>query len=180
MATFAALLRGINLGARNKVAMAELKELCASLGLEDVATYVQSGNVVFRSSGGKADDIAASLERRIAKDLGVNAAVLLRTPAELRKIADANPFLADETDPTRLLVVFLDRAPAAKTRSQLDPDRSPPDRFALRGREIYLHVPNGFGRSKLTLDYFERRLGVKGTARNWRTVEKLLALLEER
>ena len=77
---------------------------------------------------------------------------------------------------TKLLVDFLDRVPADAER-QLDPDRSRPVRFALDGGQIYLHVPNGFGRSKLTLDYFERRLGVRGTVRNWRTVTKLLALV---
>ena len=109
----------------------------------------------------------------------MDVAVLLRTLADLQKVTARNPFAGDESDPTRLLVVFLDRAPDAPAASQLDRDRSPPDRFALRDREIYLHVPNGFGRSKLTLDYFERRLGVTGTVRNWRTVTKILALAEQ-
>ncbi len=179
MGTYAALLRGINLAGRNKISMAELKALLVSLGFEDVVTYVQSGNVVFRSRAGKADDVSATIERAIATELGVNAAVMLRTPAQLRKVAVGNPFVDDESDPTRLLVVFLDRSADRTAQAQLDPERSPPDRFAVRGREIYLHVPNGFGRSKLTVDYFERRLGRKGTARNWKTVTKLVALLDE-
>ena len=177
MPTYAAFLRGINLGARNKVSMPELNALLVELGLEDVATYVQSGNVVFRTRAGKRDELARRIERAIATKFGVDAAVILRTAAELRTVATSNPFERDETDATKLLVVFLDGAPSAKAK-QLDPERGAPGRFAVLSREIYLHVPDGFGRSKLTLDYFERRLGVKGTVRNWRTVKNVLALTE--
>lgn len=159
--------------------MAELKELFTGLGFQDVATYLQSGNVVFRSPAGNAKDIAALIEEQIAKVFGTKVPVVLRTPAELRKIAKGNPFLRDEADLTKLHVVFLDGSPAAKAKGRLDPDRSPPDRFNVRGREIYLHLPNGAGRSKLTIDYFERQLGVKGTARNWKTLTNLLALVQD-
>lgn len=180
MTVYVALLRGINLGARNKVPMAGLSDVFASVGLDDVTTYVQSGNVVFGSRDAKTGDLAETLEQRIADELGVRAAVLLRTLPQLRRVVDGNPFLGDEEEPTKLLAVFLDRAPTAEATRKLDPARSPPDRFSVQGSEIYLHVPNGFGRSKLTLDYFERGLGVKGTARNWRTVTKLLELAEAR
>ena len=178
VAVYAALLRGVNLGARNKVSMRELEALFRSVGFEDVVTYVQSGNVIFSSQLGTLDEISATIERAIAKDLGIETTAVLRSAAELRQVTERNPFVADESDVTKLLVVFLDRVPADAER-QLDPDRSRPDRFALDGRQIYLHVPNGFGRSKLTLDYFERSLGAKGTVRNWRTVTKLLALVNE-
>jgi uncharacterized protein (DUF1697 family) len=177
MSSFAALLRGINVGGRNKVSMAALKPALSSIGLEDVVTYVQSGNVVFRSAG-KADEVAAAIEKQIAKDFGLDVSVLLRTPAELRKIAKSNPFLKEEADLSKLHVVFLDRPPRPKAKGELDPERSPPDRFRLLGREIYLHLPNGSGRTKLTIDYFERRLGVRATARNWRTLQKVLELAE--
>jgi uncharacterized protein (DUF1697 family) len=175
--TFAALIRAINLGAKNKVAMPALKASLGELGYEDVTTYVQSGNVVFRTPGAaKAEHVASSVERRIAMDFGIDAAVLVRTAAELRKIAAANPFLKDERDPVKLHVVFLDGKPPAKARAELDPERSPPDRFHVHGREIYLHLPNGSARSKMTIDYFERHLGVRATGRNWKTVEKLVEL----
>jgi uncharacterized protein (DUF1697 family) len=174
--TFVALLRGINLGARNKVPMPKLKSAFESLGFEDVVTYIQSGNVVFRSSSGGAKKIAARIEQGIEEVFGLSIIVVLRTPAELKSIAKSNPYLPRETDLTKLHVVFLKSRPAAKAIAQLDPERSPPDEFTVRGREIYLHLPNGFGRSKLTLDYFERRLGVDATARNWKTVLKLLEL----
>ena len=176
MTTFAALLRGINVGGKNTMPMTELKSLFSSLGLSDVATYIQSGNVVFRSSGGEAHELAARIEQRIADDFGIGVAVLLRTSDELAEIASGNPFLGHEADRSRLHVVFLDRPPAPDAATQLDPKRSPPDRFVLHGRQIYLHLPNGAGRSKLTIDYFERRLGVRATARNWNTLTKLLSL----
>ena len=97
--------------------------------------------------------------------------MLLRTPAELAKIAKGNPFLKGETDHKKLHVMFLDKRPTAKSVAGLDPDRSPPDAFKVSGRDIYLHFPTrGSGRSKLTIGYFEDRLDVRGTARNWRTV----------
>jgi uncharacterized protein (DUF1697 family) len=176
MPVYAALLRAVNLGDTNKVAMPALRSLFSTLGHEDVSTYVQSGNVVFRSEAPGAKEISSELERAIEQDLGVATTVILRTAAELRKVADANPYIEDESDPKKLHVVFLDRRPSAQGRRALDPDRSPPDRFELRGRELYLHRPAGSARSKLTIDYIEHRLGARGTVRNWRTVTKLAEL----
>lgn len=174
--TFVALLRGVNLAGRNKVSMPELRSALESLGLEDVVTYIQSGNVVFRNRGGRAPQLAGRIERQIAEAFGIEVVVILRTPAELAKIARGNPFLRSGADPSKLHVLFLSGKPTTKAVEQLDPKRSPPDEFKLAGREIYLHMPNGFGRSKLTVDYFERRLGVDASARNWRTLTKLLDL----
>jgi uncharacterized protein (DUF1697 family) len=178
--TYVALLRAINIGARNKIPMSGLKALFRDLGHEDVATYVQSGNVVFRSRAGAERRIAAELERGITKEFGHDVAVLLRTPAELAKIAKGNPFLKGETEHKKLHVMFLDKRPTAKAVAGLDLDRSPPDAFSVKGRDIYLHFPTrGSGRSKLTIGYFEGRLGVRGTARNWRTVTTLLELARQ-
>jgi uncharacterized protein (DUF1697 family) len=179
MNTFVALLRGINVGGKNKIPMSGLKSLFKSLGFENVVTYIQSGNVVFRSPAGDAQALAVGIEERIAEVFGVSATVLLRTPAELGEIAGSNPFVSRKADLSKLHVVFLDGPPAADAVAELDPKRSPPDEFSVRGREIYLHLPNGAGRTKLTIDYFERRLGVRATARNWRTLTKLLALTRE-
>jgi uncharacterized protein (DUF1697 family) len=178
MPTFAAFLRAVNLGEKNKIPMGELKSSFSELGYEDVTTYLQSGNVVFRTPAKKTDTIAAAVERRIADEFGLSVTVLLRRSTELRKIAGDNPFLKGESDPKKLHVVFLDSRPGAKAKADLDPDRSPPDRFDVRGREIYLHLPNGSGRSKLTIDYFEHRLGTKATARNWRTLTNLVELTQ--
>ena len=156
--------------------MADLRALFSSLGFEDVATYIQSGNVVFRSPTADEDAVVARLEREIAGAFAVSPSVLLRTPAEFEAIAASNPFLSRKADLSKLHVVFLDRDPPTTAAAELDPERSPPDEFALEGRELYLHLPNGAGRSKLTLDYLERVLGVRGTQRNWNTLLRLLEL----
>jgi uncharacterized protein (DUF1697 family) len=173
--TLVALLRGINVGGRNSVPMAGLRSVLEDMGLEDVTTYIQSGNVVFRSEA-HVKSLPAKMEDAIADAFGVRPAVLLRTPAELAKVAESNPF----EDTAKVHVVFLDRKPAAKDTARLDPARSPPDVFELVGRELYLHLGNGAGRTKLTGDYLERTLGVRGTQRNWNTVLKLLELARER
>jgi uncharacterized protein (DUF1697 family) len=178
MKTLVALLRGINVGGKNRVPMSELKSELTALGLDDVVTYVQSGNVVFRAPARSREIIATNIEKRITKAYGLSVAVVVRTPAELARIAKANPFLDREADLSKLHVVFLDGRPTAGAVAKLDPERSPPDEFRVHGREIYLHLPNGSARTKLTLDYFERRLGVTATARNWKTLLKLIELAD--
>jgi uncharacterized protein (DUF1697 family) len=153
--------------------MPALAELCGSLGYEDVATYIQSGNVVFRTKA-TAAKVASALEAAIAEQLGLETRVILRTHEELAAIAAGSPF--DE----KAHVVFLDRAPTAEAIGSLDPDRSPGDRFSVAGREIYVSYAGGAGRTKLTLDWFERNLGVAGTQRNWNTVLKLAELTAAR
>jgi uncharacterized protein (DUF1697 family) len=172
MPAYAALLRGINVGGKKKVPMPALRTLFEDLGFADVVTYVQSGNVVFRAPKAAAGQI----EQGIKKEFGLEVAVVLRTAKELAAVAARNPFLRKGAEPKLLHVVFLDRKPAAGAIDRVDPERSPGDLFSLNGRELYLDFPNGSGRSKLTLDYLERRLGVKGTARNWNTVLKLVEL----
>ena len=174
--TYVALIRGINVGGHNRISMAELRSVFSSLGHQDVTTLIQSGNVVFGSGAGDAAAVAREIELRLAADFGLGVSVLLRTPPELAQVAGNNPFLADEADLSRLHALFLNALPAAGAVDALDPSRSPPDRFSVRGREIYLHYPNGAGRSRLTVGYFESRLGIGATARNWNTVLRLVEL----
>jgi uncharacterized protein (DUF1697 family) len=173
-----ALLRGINVGAGRRVPMGGLRELAEQLGLTEVATHVQSGNLVFSTRSFDEARIASSLEAAIATAFGVTPPVIVRTGAELASIAAAHPFAAGELRPAMLHVAFLRDAPSKAALASLDPARSPGDRFTLAGRELYLHYPNGSGRSKLTLDYIERRLATVATARNWRTVQQLAAMTE--
>ena len=173
--SYAALLRGVNLGSHNKVSMSDLRELFEGLGHEDVATYVQSGNVVFRARG-DAESLAAAIERRIERDLGLSVAVLLRDKTQLARIAAANPFAGKERDPTRLHVTFLaETAPRAAVRELAAGDFAP-DALHVNGKEVYLHTPQGYGRTKLSGMFFEKKLGVVATTRNWRTVTKLTEL----
>ncbi len=167
-----ALLRAVNVGGRNKVSMAELRALCAELGWRDVSTYIQSGNVVFRAD---ATEPAATLRAAIAERFGVQTPVVVRTHDDLRQAAaTVPPGLTD--DPKKLHVLFLDGAPDPAVAGALDPDRYAPDRFVVVGDRVYLHFPNGAGQAKLNMKWLERALGVAGTARNVRTLHKLIEL----
>ena len=165
------MLRGINLGSRNRVAMADLKDLVAGMGGKDVETYVQSGNVVFGATG-KAADLERELERRLDKELDVPVRVLVRTAAQMKKVAGNNPFATKASDEKQLHVTFLADKPGA-TALKL-PDVA--DEAALAGREVYLLCPNGYGVSKLSNAFFEKQLAVAATTRNWRTVTALADL----
>ena len=173
--TYVALLRGINVGGNNMLRMKDLAALCGDCGCADVRTYIQSGNVVFACKPAAADKLAAQLSTRIAGDFGLKVPVILRSAAALARVAEANPFLAAGQDVERQYVMFLADAPAKAAVAALDPQRSPPDEFAVVGGEIFLHLPNGAGRSKLTSAYFDSKLKTISTARNWRT---LLTLIE--
>jgi uncharacterized protein (DUF1697 family) len=173
--TYVALLRAINLGARNKVSMADLRELFEALGAADVSTYVQSGNVVFRSPEAAAK-LSQAIEQRIDERLGLGVKVLLRTKTELARVVAANPLAGRGREPSTLHVTFLAGTPARAGVRGLDPKRFEPDELRVVGREVYLHCPNGYGRSKLTNAFFEKELGTAATTRNWKTVTKLAEL----
>jgi len=168
-----ALLRAINVGGTKKLLMADLRAMFEAAGCTDVRTYIQSGNVVFRAEAPLAERVPALIEAEIAATKGFEVPVVTRSAAELDAVVTGSPFLAAGADPTQLHVGFLAQAPTAARIAELDPDRSPGDAFEVRGREVYLHFPNGTARSKLTVDYFDRVLGTTITIRNWRTVGKL-------
>jgi len=164
---YAAMLRGINLGSRNRVAMPALKELFEDLGFTDVSTYVQSGNVAFGAS--KKPD-AVAIAKRIAKDLGVESPVIVRSASELAKIAKGNPLKGDAAF---FHVTFLeDKAKVADVKA-IDAERFAPDEFAVVGRDVYLRCPKGYGVSKLSNAFWEKKLGTVATTRNWKTVTAL-------
>ncbi len=165
-----ALLRGINVGGKNKLPMKDLAALVSEAGGRDVRTYIQSGNVVFRASAAQARRLPDAVSGAIADRLGFRPPVVLRSASELAAIARDNPFLASGHDAEFLHVVFLAERPSEGRTAALDRRRSPPDELVLRGREIYLRCPNGIARSKLTNDYFDRTLATVSTLRNWRTV----------
>jgi uncharacterized protein (DUF1697 family) len=151
--------------------MAELREVFDAVGVEDARTYLQSGNVVFRTSAGD-KSFGAKIEKALRRRLGLDVSVLLRTDAELARVVARNPFAA-EKDGKKVHVAFLDAAPARGRSRTLDPDRVAPDAFHVAGREVYLRYPTGYGRSKLTNDYLEKQLQVRSTMRNWKTVTAL-------
>ena len=173
MMTYVALLRGINVGGRSRVVMADLRKLFEDLGHADVRTYVQSGNVIFRAADEQPAMLERAIEARIEDVMGASTTVLLRTAAEVARVASNNPYLGREDDVSKLHVTFLAAEPAPERAARLVPPPGQPEELALVGREVYLLYPNGYGRSKLTNAYIERRLGVAATNRNWNTVTKL-------
>ena len=176
--TYVALLRGINVGGRNMLPMSKLVAMFLEEGCGGVATYIQSGNVVFRAPATLAARLPDRIEKAITDRVKLRVPVVLRSSAELRRITKANPFLRRGIDESHLHVAFLSGRPAAARGAGLDPAHSPPDEFAIQGSEIYLRCPNGLARTRLTNQYFDSRLGTTSTVRNWRTVLKLLELSE--
>ncbi|HEV2309550.1 MAG TPA: DUF1697 domain-containing protein [Acidimicrobiia bacterium] len=172
---YAALLRGVNVGGKNRLAMPALRSAVEGLGFDDVATYVQSGNVVFRAPSQPEASLVRALERMIRGTFRLEVTVLVRTAAQLARIEKENPYLAQRRDPATLHVTFLAARPSAAARGEL-PRGLGPDELAVRGREVYLWCPNGYGRTKLTNAWFEQRLGTPATTRNWRTVVTLRGL----
>ena len=177
MTTYLALLRGVNVGGANKVPMKELRGLFEDLDHEDVRTYLQSGNVVFEGRSSSSKKLAGEAERAISEAFGVDISVILRTRPELKRVAAGNPFPTEDVKPSLLHVMFLSDAPSPASVKTLDPDRSPPDEFKVKGREVYLWYPDGSARTKLTIDYFEQMLGTRATSRNWNTIVKVLELM---
>ncbi len=169
-----ALLRGINVGGKNKLPMKDLAEIFVNAGCEDVRTYIQSGNVVFRADPVLTEGIPSLIRESILSGFGYRVPVVTRTVLDLQEIVQVNPF--PEAEANRLLVLFLADLPDRALVETLDPNRSPGDEFAVVGREVFLHCPNGFARSKLTNNYFDSRLSTTSTGRNWRTVNKLLEM----
>lgn len=166
------MLRGVNVSGRNRLPMPSFAAALGDLGFEEVATYVQSGNAVVVTSRGPAA-VADVVRETLADRFGLSMPLVVRTADELRAVVDANPHLAAEDDPTKLHVTFLDRDPGPSGASLEPSANAGRDVFAVVGREIYLHCPGGYGNSKLTNDFFERRLGAVATTRNWRTVQAL-------
>jgi uncharacterized protein (DUF1697 family) len=172
------LLRGVNVGAHNRIAMPALRELLVDGGFGDVQTYLQSGNVVL-SSPKKPAEVARTCKRAIAERLGLDIDVVVRSRAELAEVVQRNPLGAVATNPKRYQVSFLASKPGADLERKLADAAAEQERFVVHGREVYAWHPEGVARSKLWALLAGRQLGVTATARNWTTVTKLLELAEE-
>jgi len=172
-----ALLRGINVGGKNKRPMKDLVEMFVEVGCADVRNFIQSGNVIFSAAPALSARLPSLISAQIAKRFGYKIPVVLRTSEQLGKVIRNNPFLKTGVADEELHVLFLADMPASRNVEDLDPDRSPPDSFEVRGQEVYLRLPNGAARTKLTNQYFDSKLATTSTGRNWRTVTKLFELM---
>jgi len=182
METYISILRGINVSGQKKILMTDLKALYEDLGLENVTTYIQSGNVIFTTKKPLPHkELTRKIEEAIFKKYDFNVPVIIRTGNEMEKVLAANPLLKQKNiDPEKLHVTFLEEQPSAeRARLTKDLDYSP-DKFVILKKEVYLYCPNGYGVSKLSNAFFENKLKVKATTRNWKTVNTLVSLAKNK
>jgi len=174
MQTYIALLRGINVGGHKKVPMAELRELLSKSGFENVKTYIQSGNVTFQSSKTDTNSLEKRIKSLILGEFGFEVPILVRTNQQLKMIFNNCPF--SDVKKTESYFVLLSESPSKKNIDEVSAKTYPDDTYIIINDCIYLHCAKGYGRSKFNLNYFERKLNVKATARNYKTMVKLLSL----
>ena len=180
MAVLISMLRGVNVGGHNKIKMDGLRALYEGLKCEDARTYVQSGNVIFRTKEKNAASLGKKIQDRIEKEFGFRPALILRTAEEMRKAIAANPFAGPrDVEPGKLLVTFLAGDPGPDSQATLLGLKGHPEELHLLGRELYIYFPNGAGKSKLPWSSVEKLLKTQGTARNWNSVMKMLEIAEE-
>jgi uncharacterized protein (DUF1697 family) len=176
--TYVALLRGVNVGGRNKLPMKDLAAMFERLGCTNVRAYVQSGNVVFDAPERALATIPARIAAAVRERFGHAPETIVRSREDLRSVIDGNPFVARGADLARLQVMFLAQRPSPERAASLDPDRSPGDEYVLAGRELYLYQPGGIAESKLTNAYFDAKLKTTSTGRSWRTVLAIADLMD--
>src|SRR5271165_2943507 len=177
---YVALLRGVNVGRARRLPMEALRALFAEAGAKSVESLIQSGNVVFAATEASAPQILADVGACISREFGFAAPMLLRDATAWKTLIDGNPFLRDGADPDTLHALCLSETPSPAALARLDLSRSPGDEFEVRGRDIYLRLPSGVARTKLTNAWFDSKLRVTSTLRNWRTVMKLGELVAAR
>jgi uncharacterized protein (DUF1697 family) len=178
MANYVALLRAVNVGGRNPVAMSDLRALAVQLGLGAPRTLLQSGNLVFTSAARHSADLEPLLESETSARLGLETNFMVRSAADWQAILERNPFTGEaQDDPGHLLVMAFKQAPKAADVRALRAAIAGRERVEAVGAQAYLVYPDGIGRSRLTTALIERTLGTKGTARNWNTVVKLAVML---
>ena len=179
MKTYIAMLRGINVSGRKKIKMADLRAHLAELDWQDVSTYIQSGNIVFRAESATKSLLAKAIANKIREKYEFDVPVLVKTQADLERVVNENPFPeADGYDSKYLHVTFLAKAPTDAAVETVKAVSHEPEQFIWRGTHLYLYAPKGYGRAKLNNNFLERKLGVQATTRNWKTVNKLLGMAQ--
>ncbi len=176
MLEFISLVRGINVGGKT-LKMDKLKSIYESLNLKDVKTYIQSGNVLFNSKNKNIEKIRNELESQIKNQTDLSVTIIIRTQKELKKILESNPFVnSGNEDIEHLYVTLLENESPKSSLKNLVPAKETKDAFKVAGKEIFLYCPDGYGRTVLSNDFFEKKLKMRATTRNWRTLNKLFDL----
>jgi uncharacterized protein (DUF1697 family) len=173
MSKYISLLRGVNVGGR-KIIMGELQELYESLDLKEVKTYIQSGNVIFKSSDKNISKLRKEIEKEIENTFNFPVSIILMTYDELKKVVENNPYLNEDT--RHIYITFLFEFPIDVPYQEMILIKDESEKFSINHRVIYLFLPQGYGRTKLNNNFFERKLGVPATTRNWKTTKRLLEL----
>jgi uncharacterized protein (DUF1697 family) len=178
MAIFLSIIRGINVGGKNTIKMADLRNLYEELGLKNVITYIQSGNVIFQSKPDK--QLVSKIEEKLFDLYKLKASVIIRSTQQIRKVIKNNPFINEtKMNPANSYVIFLNKKPDNRRIAEFKNHDYGPEKYFIAGNEIYLYCHNGYGRTKLNNNYFENKLNVTATARNWNTIIELYRLLSE-
>ena len=182
MQTFITFLRGVNMTGHNSVKMADLTLLYKNLGFIDAMTYIQSGNVIFKGFNDlAAPEIALMIEKAILKRFNYIVPVMIRTVVEMRNFMSRNPFLSEENfDSSKMATILLYEKATEQQIQKVANIDYPPDKFKIAGKEIFIYCPNGFGRTKLYTNFFEKKMGITGTARNWKTITTILDIAEKK
>ena len=174
MNTYIALLRGINVSGQKKVRMIDLKSHLEELGFQNIQTYIQSGNIIFQQKETGLPLLEARIKQKILEKYGFDVPVIIKTPPELVHVLEHNPFLNDPAkDPKRMYVTFLSDIPSSTLVTALKAINHSPEEYVLDRKNIYGFSPSGFGRAKMSNNFFENKLKVTATTRNWATVNKL-------
>lgn len=175
---YISILRGINVSGQKIIKMTELKSLYILLGFRNIVTYIQSGNVIFETSHQNEADIKYKIEEAIEQKFNFKVPVLIRTNSEIRRIIKNCPFknVNFTENGTKLAVTFLSSIPSKESVLEIQKYAIAPEKLVVIGREIYLYYPNGFGKTKLTNILFEKKLSLKASTRNWKSVLKLYEL----
>jgi uncharacterized protein (DUF1697 family) len=181
MLIYISMLRGVNMAGHNKIKMTDLSALYKMLGFSDAETFIQSGNVVFSNpENTPVPEITARIEKAILKKFNYIIPVIIRTTEELREVISINPFREEENfNSERLAVIFLYEKPSEEQIEKVKNINYPPDKFKIIGKEVFIYCPNGFGKSKIYTGFFENKMKVSGTGRNWNTINSLLAIAEK-
>jgi uncharacterized protein (DUF1697 family) len=179
MTTYIALLRAVNVAGHQILTMSVLREFIGQAGFSDVRTVLQSGNAIFRGKAASSDVVESKLEREAVKQLGLDTDFIVRTAKEWTEMIDRNPFPREAAvDPGHLVVSFLKKAPTERVLPELRTAIVGKERIELLGKNLFVVYPDGIGRSKLTTALIDRKLGTRGTGRNWNTVQRIQALVD--